>query len=114
MVLHPAGGCSERSVPQRPVPLSSDADILNVLRPVPEIEIALEGGIRLAYNSWLLGHPPAIRIYGAPEHTESVLIDGKEGGRIRTGWLHGSGLGRRGRPPSLVQHHQQELLAGAL
>ena len=64
--------------PQRPVPLSSEADILNVLRPVPEIEIALEGGIRLAYNSWLLGYPPAIRIYGAPERAVAVLIDGKK------------------------------------
>ena len=65
-------------VPQRPVPLSTDADILNVLRPLPEIEIGLEGGIRLAYNSWLYGHPPAIHIYGRPEHTESVVIDGQE------------------------------------
>ena len=64
-------------VPQNPVPQSSDSDILNVLRPLPEIEIALEGGIRLAYNSWLLGYPPSIRIYGDPEHVESVLIDGQ-------------------------------------
>jgi hypothetical protein len=75
----PSGWLVLRKIrPQRPVSLSSDADILNVLRPVPEIEIALEGGIRLAYNSWLLGYPPAIRIYGAPERTVAVLIDGKK------------------------------------
>ncbi len=79
-------------VPQNPVPQSGDADILNILRPLPEIEIALEGGIRLAYNSWLLGYPPAIQIYGDPEHTESVLIDGQEateseqGGFTAQGW----------------------------
>ena len=65
-------------VPQKAVLPSEDADILNVLRPLPEIDIALEGGIRLAYNSWLLGYPPAIRVYGDPEHTKTVLVDGRE------------------------------------
>jgi len=64
--------------PAKAVPLREDGDILNILRPLPDVEIALEGGIRLAYNSWLDGHPPAIRVYGAPEHTEVVLIDGQE------------------------------------
>jgi hypothetical protein len=75
----PAGWTLLRGiVPKRPIPLSNDADILNVLRPLPEIEIALDGGIRLAYNSWLLGHPPTIHVYGDPEHIETVLIDGQE------------------------------------
>ena len=65
-------------VPQKPVPLSNEADILNILRPRPEIEVTLEGGIRLAYSTWLLGFPPAIHIYGASEHNETVLIDGQE------------------------------------
>ena len=42
--------------PQRPVPPGNDNHILNVLRPLPDIEIALEGGIRLAHNQWLLGY----------------------------------------------------------
>ena len=65
-------------VPRKSVPLSNNADILNILRPLPEIEVALEGGIRLAYNTWLLGYPPAIHVYGYHEHTETVLIDGQE------------------------------------
>ena len=65
-------------VPQRSVAPSSAADILNILRPLPEVEISLEGGIRLGYNSWLLGHPPAIQVYGHAELSESVLIDGQE------------------------------------
>ncbi|MBI3785208.1 MAG: hypothetical protein HY270_17590, partial [Deltaproteobacteria bacterium] len=65
-------------VPQIPVPLVDGADIFNALRPRPEIEIALEGGLSLGYSSWLAGYPPAIRVYGDPAHTQTVLIDGQE------------------------------------
>lgn len=65
-------------VPRRPVQPRGEADIINVLRPLPEIEIALESGIRLEYNSWLAGYPPAIRVYGDPEHIRKVLIDRQE------------------------------------
>lgn len=71
VVLHPV-------VPLRSVPLTDDVDILNVVRPLPEIQINLEGGIRLRYNEWLAGHPPSIHMYGDPEHTERVVIDGHE------------------------------------
>lgn len=79
-------------VPQHPLRPSSEDDILNVLRPLPEIEIKLEGGIRLVNNRWLLGYPPVIRTYGDPEHIGSVLIDGQEaaksndGSYIAPGW----------------------------
>ena len=71
--------------PQGPVPLSNDNHILNVLRPLPDIEISLEGGIRLTSNQWLLGYPPEIRIYGDPAHTGEVLIDGEEAVRLEQG-----------------------------
>ena len=78
----PAGWKVLRAVsPQRPVPPGTDNHILNVLRPLPDIEIALEGGIRLAHNQWLLGYPPEIRIYGDPAHTGEVLIDGERAAR---------------------------------
>lgn len=67
--------------PQRTVPLRDGEDILNILRPLPEIEIALERGIRLAYNTWLHGYPPVIRVWGDSEHTSRVLIDGQEANR---------------------------------
>ena len=79
-------------VPQKAVPLSPNDDILNILRPLPEIEIALEGGIRIAYNTWLLGYPPAILLYGDRERNEKVLIDGQEAsasendGYTASGW----------------------------
>jgi hypothetical protein len=89
----PAGWRVLRNViPWKSVPPSSDSDILNILRPLPEVEIALEGGIRLAYNIWLLGYPPVIRIYGDPEHIEVVLIDGhkaagsEQDGYTAPGW----------------------------
>ncbi len=65
-------------VPSRPVAQVDEADILNVLRPLPQIEIAFEGGIGLGYNSWLAGHPPSIRVYGDPQHTQSIRIDGQQ------------------------------------
>ena len=82
----PAGWKVLRAVrPQRPVPLGNDSHILNVLRPLPDIEIALEGGIRLTHNQWLLGYPPEIRIYGDPAYTGEVLIDGEEAVRSELG-----------------------------
>ena len=101
-------------VPHKSLPLSSDADILNILRPLPEIEIALEGGIRLAYNTWLLGYPPAIHVYGdSPTHR-----DGTDR-RPRDGFYPNRMLTRlrcwdvEGRTSGKVQQHQEELLPGA-
>ncbi len=79
-------------IPRRPVPSADGADILNVLRPLPAFEIALEGGVCLGYTSWLAEHPPSIRVYGDPEHVGTVLIDGQnatssEDGRyVAPGW----------------------------
>lgn len=78
--------------PRQSVNLSAESDILNILRPLPEVEIELEGGIRLVHNRWLLGYPPTIRVYGDPEHTERVRIDGRKatvsgsGGYIAPEW----------------------------
>jgi hypothetical protein len=65
-------------VPTKPVRLEENSDILNVLRPLPEIEISLEGGVPLGYSKWLAGYPPMIRILGDAEHAHKVLIDGRE------------------------------------
>ena len=93
----PAGWKLLRSVsPQRPVPPSNDNHIFNVLRPLPDIDIALEGGIRLTHNQWLLGYPPEIRIYGDPAHTGEVLIDGDEAVRSELGGYRGPGWDTEG------------------
>jgi hypothetical protein len=65
-------------VPTNAVPVKEGSDILNVLRPLPEIEILLEGGVPLGYSSWLAGFPPTIQVLGDAEHVQKVLIDGKE------------------------------------
>ena len=63
-------------VPVHPVSPSERANILNALRPLPELEICLECGVRLEYATWLDGYPPLIRVYGDPAHTPEVRIDG--------------------------------------
>jgi hypothetical protein len=65
-------------VPTNPVPLEQGSDILNVLRPLAQIEISLEGGVPLGYTLWLAGYPPSIRILGDAQHGHKVFIDGKE------------------------------------
>jgi hypothetical protein len=73
----PAGWVVLRGiVPTAPVPLLADLDVFNALRPVPHIEISLEEGIRIQHANWLEGHPPVIRVYGEPQHTADVRIDG--------------------------------------
>ena len=73
----PAGWIAIRDViPTRSVSPSTDADLLNALRPLPEIEIECAGGIRLERQKWLDGYPPTIRILGAWSEETGVVIDG--------------------------------------
>jgi hypothetical protein len=74
------GGHVRGLIPRNPLP-PRGSDILDILRPLPEIEIVLEQGVRLGYNAWLIGEPPTIRVYGAPESIRTVLIDGHEATR---------------------------------
>lgn len=73
----PAGWIGLRKVvPRSPVAESLEGDILNALRPRPEVEIALEGGIRIDRQTWLSGFPPAIRLRGDTSITSTLTIDG--------------------------------------
>lgn len=63
--------------PTKAILPGDEVDILNILRPLPEIEISLEVGIRLEYSTWLEGYPPLIRVYGGSEHISEVVIDGQ-------------------------------------
>lgn len=79
-------------VPRTPVPPSPLGDILDALRPLAEVEIVLEGGIRLERLTWLSGYPPCIRLRGDVGSIGTVLIDGQEatlspdGGYVLPGW----------------------------
>lgn len=62
-------------VPTAPLPPSRTGDILDALRPDPEIVIELEGGIRIQHSQYLVGYPPQVRVYGSSQD-RTVLIDG--------------------------------------
>jgi hypothetical protein len=75
----PAGWVGLRGVaPTIPVAMSLEGDIFNALRPLPEVEIALEGGIRIDRQTWLSGFPPTIRLRGDTSTTSTLTIDGIE------------------------------------
>lgn len=72
----PAGWVFFRRVkPLRTLPHAPSNDILDVLRPLPEVEIELDDGLWLYNSVWLAGFPPKISVSGdIPSHTE-VRID---------------------------------------
>lgn len=71
----PNGWLLFRNVSPTTALLHNPADgILNILRPVHDIEIELHGGIRVQYLQWLLGHPPQVRLRGQHDNLE-VMID---------------------------------------
>ncbi|MCO6435460.1 MAG: hypothetical protein J5J06_00035 [Phycisphaerae bacterium] len=71
----PAGWILFQNVqPTNAIHHEDSAGIFNVLRPVHNVEIVFEGGIRLGHANWLNGHPPRIRVRGAV-HDVEVLID---------------------------------------
>jgi hypothetical protein len=81
----PIGWIGLRGVaPAKSVPQSSGADILNVLRPLPDVAIVLDGGIRIGRNVWLMGYPPAIQLRGDVSTIEDVLIDGVPASQTET------------------------------
>lgn len=78
-------------IPSTAVVPSEDGNILDVLCPLPEAEIVLEGGVRIGRSAWLREYPPIIRLRGNDSAIE-LLIDGKEatldgsGAYVRPGW----------------------------
>lgn len=82
----PAGWTAFNGVsPTISIPQSGEHDILNILRPRPDISIALEGGIRIGRNTWLAEYPPQVRIRGNVATETSVLIDGVGAERTEAG-----------------------------
>lgn len=79
-------------VPRTPVAPSPPGDILDALRPLADVEIVFEGGIRLERLTWLNGYPPRIRLRGDVGAIGKVVIDEREatlsldGGYVVPGW----------------------------
>jgi hypothetical protein len=61
--------------PSRSVLQVSGDDILNVIRPIPDIEVRLEGGLWLRGSSWISGYAPKIHVAGELPPGTEVIID---------------------------------------
>jgi hypothetical protein len=62
--------------PARSLPHIAGEAMLNLVRPLPDIEIALEGGLWLENSNWMSGFPPQIVISGEIPAHAAVTIDG--------------------------------------
>lgn len=89
----PSGWIGLRGVcPKKPVAPSPGGDIIDALRPLPDVEIALIGGIRVDRQTWLIGFPPTVELLGDASTLGVVTIDGQEatrsseGGYVAPGW----------------------------
>lgn len=64
-------------VPVIPLAVGESPDIFDALRPAPDLQISLRGGIRLQYSQWLSGFPPMIKLFGDYSNcTMPLTIDG--------------------------------------
>jgi len=63
--------------PSRSVLQVSGDDILNVIRPIPDIEVRLEGGLWLRGSLWISGYAPKIHVAGELPPGTEVMIDGE-------------------------------------
>ncbi len=89
----PDGWVGLRGVrPRKPVAPSPGGDIIDALKPLPDVEIVLNGGIRIDRQTWLSGFPPTVELLGDTSTLGMVTIDGQEamqsteGGYIAPGW----------------------------
>lgn len=83
-------------IPRIPIASTEGPDILNVLRADADVEILLEGGIRVARSAWLLGHPPQIRILGQLASGDESSVDGIATQRDAAGYIEVDGIGKLG------------------
>ncbi len=82
----PSGWFGLRGVtPVTPVSTSLDTNILDALRPLADVEIVLEGGVRIERSTWLTGYPPRIRLRGDIASAGTLSIDGQEATQVDAG-----------------------------
>ena len=93
----PVGWCGLRGVsPTKAISLDPGSDPFYPLKPAPDIEIELKGGICLRNSIWLAGYPPQITILGQQSSTLKVKIDGKEPQYLADGSLVAEGYDQLG------------------
>ena len=71
--------------PANAIPLSLGTDPFYAVKPAPDIEIELEGGLWLRNSVWVAGYPPRIKLLGQSSVPVKVVIDGKETQRSEDG-----------------------------
>jgi len=83
----PTGWIGFREVaPTQSLPLE-DTDEYYAIKPAPDIEINLDGGVWLHNSVWLAGYPPKIKLLGQANTSIKVLIDDKEAQHDAGGYL---------------------------
>jgi hypothetical protein len=82
--------------PTKAIPLDPGIDPLYAIKPAPDIEIELVGGVRVRNSSWLAGYPPQIKLLGPPIGDVRILFDGKEIQPTENGHLVVDGYDRPG------------------
>ncbi len=86
----PEGWVALRDVTPKQAVLDDLGDnLLNAVKPTPNIDIHFEGGVCLRNQEWLAGYPPEIRVLG-PADQIKLLIDDKEA-EVRDGRLYAEG-----------------------
>lgn len=82
----PPGWIALRGVaPANAIPLGLGTDPFYPIKPAPDIEIELEGGLWLRNSVWVAGYPPRIKLLGQSGVPVKVVIDGKETQRSEDG-----------------------------
>ncbi len=98
----PRGWVALRGVlPTKAIPLSLGSDPFYAVKPAPDIEIQLEGGVCLRNSVWLAGYPPRIKLLGQSNGAVKVLIDGKEAEHSPEGFFLVDGYDRSGQQHSV-------------
>lgn len=93
----PPGWVGLRDVlPTKAIKLEAGSDPFYALKPAPDIEIELEGGVRLRDQVFLAGYPPRISLFGEVTSSIKFLIDDKEAHQTEGGSFLVDGYDRPG------------------
>jgi hypothetical protein len=88
-------------LPTKAIPLELGSDPFYAVKPAPDIEIQLDGGVCLRNSVWLAGYPPRIKLLGQSNGAVKVLIDGKEAQDTPEGFLIADGYDQPGQQHSI-------------
>jgi hypothetical protein len=93
----PSGWCGLRDVaPSVAIPLNPGSDPFYPIKPAPDIEIDLTGGICLRNSIWLAGFPPRIEVLGQQSNMMRVKIDGMDAEFLEDGSIVSEGFDQPG------------------